>query len=47
MQKLKNIAASEPRKLCSAGVVACNVNEIWYEEAQRGSSGHQGRKVQK
>lgn len=27
-QKLKNVAASEPRKLCRAGVVACNGNEI-------------------
>jgi len=27
-QKLKNGAASEPRKLCRAGVVACNGNEI-------------------
>lgn len=46
MQKLKNVAASEPRKLCRAGVVACDVNEIWYEEAQRGSSGYQGSKAQ-
>lgn len=46
-QKLKNVAASEPRKLCRAGVVACNGNEIWYEEAQRGCCGHQGSKVQK